>query len=70
MPSGIYVRTKQAKINIGLASKGRPGFWKGKTKAPLSEETKRKIGEKSRGRHHTAETKQKLSLIAKRTNIS
>lgn len=37
----------------------------GKKRKPHSEETKRKIGERSKGRRHSDETKQKLSAMSK-----
>ncbi len=58
--------SEETKIKIGIASKGRPSFWKGKKR---SEETKRKIKLNHKGRTgqpHLKATKTKMSLSAKK----
>jgi len=52
MPSGVYIRTEEAKIRMSEAGKNR--YHK-----PHSEETKKKISDAHKGKHHSEESKQK-----------
>lgn len=83
MPRGVYIRTEQAKRNIGLAGIGRTPWNKGKT-GIYSEETLRKISEHNRckgkknpqlteankKRIYTPELRKKMSLRQKGENGS
>ena len=55
--------------HASLHTKGKQGYWKGKTGPnkgrKLSEEHKKKIGEAHNGKHHSEETKKKMSEKAK-----
>lgn len=60
----LYIKKGYHSWNKGL--KGLPGYWKGKKKYPMSEDTKRKIGIvnsiKLKGRKLSETTKKKMSL--------
>lgn len=67
MPVGVYVRTPEARRNIGLAAKGRPAWNKGLTGWMGEEQRKNVIAARTgtppgnKGKHHTAEARAKMS---------
>lgn len=71
MPTGIYIRTDEARRNIGLAAKGRTAWNKGKTNWMSEEHRKKVIAARTgtppgnKGKHPSAETRAKMSLAGK-----
>lgn len=70
MPRGIYIRTLQGNINMGLAKKGKPSLRKGKTYNDIygiakSIEVRKKISQGNSGKIRTQETRLKISVSQK-----
>lgn len=62
MPKGIYIRTEQNKVNIGLAKKGKIPWNKGlKGSQKHSEETKKRMSVSAKGKIKSIEHRKKLS---------
>ena len=60
------VPSEETRRKLSEANKGKPAHNKG---VPMSEEQKRKLSEINKGKHHTEETKKKMSESAKRREM-
>jgi len=79
MPTGVYIRTEEARKNMSESHKGKPLSEEHKQKISEtlkgsipwnrsispSEETKRKISKSLKGKHHSEESKRKMSKSLK-----
>lgn len=78
MPKGVYKRTEQGKINMGLARKGNvispeqrqkiSQSLLGKKRKPFSDKHRERIGNAGKGRNVSLETRKKLSEAMKKAN--
>lgn len=58
----IYTHSKETRLKISAARKGKPAHNKGK---PLSDEHRQKLSAAAKGKTHSAETRLKMSLAKK-----
>ena len=60
----------ETRKKMSEAKKGNPGFWKGKKRAPFSEEHRKKLSESKKGKHFSDETHRKMSESKKGKHFS